>query len=276
MRLAEHDGDLLHWFYDHGFTPGAKVQRRATEAPGTPRGRGRRLRRHDRGEPGAGALRATRRVTKRCHGETPSVLSGAPARIISWTEDDLASHVQFAVGLTTATGVARNLKIAKAKLDSAYRAARKADLLVKLDQAVQNNRITADQAAQLKAKLDEADLPGYKPLLFGGGAGLHGGMFGVRLGRLFGAPLFGGPSTGGARSNPPGASTAQRVLSPASSQRSTGRSSVVRRRTDHHGVALTAHRDGPACGAGASPTRMRARRDRRQREARPPCRPAPT
>ena len=23
MRLAEHDGDLLHWFYDEGFVPGA-------------------------------------------------------------------------------------------------------------------------------------------------------------------------------------------------------------------------------------------------------------
>jgi DtxR family transcriptional regulator, Mn-dependent transcriptional regulator len=25
VRLAEHDGDLLHWFYDAGFTPGAKL-----------------------------------------------------------------------------------------------------------------------------------------------------------------------------------------------------------------------------------------------------------
>ena len=67
---------------------------------------------------------------------------------------------------------------------------------------MQNNRITADQAAQLKAKLDEADLPGYKPLLFGGGARLHSGMFGVRLGGLFGGPLFGGPIMGGAKRQP--------------------------------------------------------------------------
>ena len=67
-------------------------------------------------------------------------------------KDDLASHVQFAVGFTTATGVARNLKITKAKLDSAYQAARKADLLAKLDQAVKNNRITADQAAQAEGQ----------------------------------------------------------------------------------------------------------------------------
>jgi DtxR family Mn-dependent transcriptional regulator len=26
VRLAEHDGDLLHWFYDQGFVPGAEVE----------------------------------------------------------------------------------------------------------------------------------------------------------------------------------------------------------------------------------------------------------
>ena len=26
VRLAEHDGDLLHWFYDEGFTPGTMVE----------------------------------------------------------------------------------------------------------------------------------------------------------------------------------------------------------------------------------------------------------
>jgi DtxR family Mn-dependent transcriptional regulator len=28
VRLAEHDGDLLHWFYDNGFAPGVTVRRR--------------------------------------------------------------------------------------------------------------------------------------------------------------------------------------------------------------------------------------------------------
>jgi DtxR family Mn-dependent transcriptional regulator len=27
VRLAEHDGDLLHWFYDNGFAPGVTVHR---------------------------------------------------------------------------------------------------------------------------------------------------------------------------------------------------------------------------------------------------------
>ena len=31
VRLAEHDGDLLHWFYDQGFVPGASVEVRETQ-----------------------------------------------------------------------------------------------------------------------------------------------------------------------------------------------------------------------------------------------------
>jgi DtxR family Mn-dependent transcriptional regulator len=31
VRLAEHDGDLLHWFYDEGFVPGARVELREAQ-----------------------------------------------------------------------------------------------------------------------------------------------------------------------------------------------------------------------------------------------------
>ncbi|MGZ4340434.1 MAG: metal-dependent transcriptional regulator, partial [Gaiellaceae bacterium] len=31
VRLAEHDGELLHWFYDEGLVPGAQVVLRAAE-----------------------------------------------------------------------------------------------------------------------------------------------------------------------------------------------------------------------------------------------------
>src|SRR5947208_3995694 len=31
VRLAEHDGDLLHWFYDQGLVPGAEVEVRAAQ-----------------------------------------------------------------------------------------------------------------------------------------------------------------------------------------------------------------------------------------------------
>ena len=31
VRLAEHDGDLLHWFYDEGLVPGTRVELRAAQ-----------------------------------------------------------------------------------------------------------------------------------------------------------------------------------------------------------------------------------------------------
>src|SRR5215216_5211807 len=31
VRLAEHDGDLLHWFYEQGFVPGRELEVRATQ-----------------------------------------------------------------------------------------------------------------------------------------------------------------------------------------------------------------------------------------------------
>src|SRR5690349_13581542 len=31
VRLAEHDGDLLHWFYDEGLVPGTEIELRAIE-----------------------------------------------------------------------------------------------------------------------------------------------------------------------------------------------------------------------------------------------------
>ena len=31
VRLAEHDGDLLHWFYDEGFIPGTKLELREAQ-----------------------------------------------------------------------------------------------------------------------------------------------------------------------------------------------------------------------------------------------------
>ena len=31
VRLAEHDGDLLHWFYDHGLAPGVEIELREAQ-----------------------------------------------------------------------------------------------------------------------------------------------------------------------------------------------------------------------------------------------------
>src|ERR1700675_2149566 len=34
VRLAEHDGELLHWFYDEGFVPGTKIELRGAQPAG--------------------------------------------------------------------------------------------------------------------------------------------------------------------------------------------------------------------------------------------------
>jgi Fe2+ transport system protein FeoA len=31
VRLAEHDGDLLHWFYEQGLVPGTQVEMRGAQ-----------------------------------------------------------------------------------------------------------------------------------------------------------------------------------------------------------------------------------------------------
>jgi DtxR family transcriptional regulator, Mn-dependent transcriptional regulator len=31
VRLAEHDGELLHWFYDQGLVPGGEIEVRETQ-----------------------------------------------------------------------------------------------------------------------------------------------------------------------------------------------------------------------------------------------------
>lgn len=99
-------------------------------------------------------------------------------------KDDLASAPQQAMGLTTATGVARNLGTTKAKLDDAFRAARKADAIARIDKALKDERIDADQAKKLKDALADVTFPGYK-----GGLGGFGG-------RGFGGHGFGGPDLG--------------------------------------------------------------------------------
>ena len=34
VRLAEHDGELLHWFYEHGFVPGSEIEVREAQEDG--------------------------------------------------------------------------------------------------------------------------------------------------------------------------------------------------------------------------------------------------
>ena len=74
----------------------------------------------------------------------------------------------------------KKLGITKAKLDDAFRSARKAAYLTKIDKALADDRIDEDTAADLKADLEDADLPGYKQSLAlrGGFGGPFGGGFG--------------------------------------------------------------------------------------------------
>ena len=110
-------------------------------------------------------------------------------------KDDLASAPQPAIGLTTATGVARNLGTTKAKLDDAFRAARKADAIARIDKALKDERIDADQAKKLKDGLADVTFPGYKGGLGGFGGGMGFGFGGHGRGG-FGGGLGDGPGSG--------------------------------------------------------------------------------
>jgi hypothetical protein len=91
-------------------------------------------------------------------------------------DDDLA----FAIKTSQTRTVAANLGITVAALNDGFRSARKALYTAKIDKALASGDITAAEAADLKAELDDADLPGYKAFASGGfdlgyGGGSHSG-----------------------------------------------------------------------------------------------------
>jgi hypothetical protein len=92
------------------------------------------------------------------------VESGDAADLKDRASDDLG----FAIRLSRTKTVASSLGITVAALNDGFRAARKALYTAKIDKALANDDITADQAADLKTELDDADLPGYKASGFGG------------------------------------------------------------------------------------------------------------
>ncbi len=79
-------------------------------------------------------------------------------------DDDLG----FAIKASKTKTVAANLGITVAALNDGFRAARKALFTAKINKALANGDITADEAADLKDELDDVDLPGYKTLGYGG------------------------------------------------------------------------------------------------------------
>ena len=90
--------------------------------------------------------------------------------------EEVADNLGFAYRLSRASTVASNLRITTTALNNGFRAARRAIITARIDEALEDGDITAERAAELKAELADADLPGYKPsrfgrLAFGGGFG---------------------------------------------------------------------------------------------------------
>jgi hypothetical protein len=78
--------------------------------------------------------------------------------------------------------VAAKLGTTAAKLNAAFREARKAQALARIAEALEDDDITSEEAAELRERVDDATFPGYKPSLFargfGRGFGFGFGFFG--------------------------------------------------------------------------------------------------
>lgn len=93
-------------------------------------------------------------------------------------KEEAQDNLRFAIALSRTRVVAANLDITVAKLNSGFRAAREALIVARIDEAVADGDIEADEAAELKEELEDEDLPGYKAGGFRGfavGYGHHGG-----------------------------------------------------------------------------------------------------
>ena len=87
-------------------------------------------------------------------------------------KEEAQDNLRFAVALSRTRVVASNLGITAAKLNSGFRAARKTLIVKRIDEALADGDIDAEEAAELKAELNDAELPGYKSAGFGfGGPG---------------------------------------------------------------------------------------------------------
>jgi hypothetical protein len=88
-------------------------------------------------------------------------------------KEEAQDNLRYAMALSRTRVVASNLGITTTELNSGFRGARKALIIRRIDAAVADGDLEADEAAELKAELDEEDLPGYKA---GGprGFGHHG------------------------------------------------------------------------------------------------------
>src|ERR1041385_5124435 len=89
-------------------------------------------------------------------------------------KDQVGDDLAFAIQTSRTKTVASNLGTTVAVLNDGFSAARKALAEAKIDKALKNGDITADEAASAKDDLDDVDFPGYKAPGDAYGAAGHG------------------------------------------------------------------------------------------------------
>ena len=90
-------------------------------------------------------------------------------------EDEAADNLNVAYSLSRASTVAKELGVSTTALNDGFRAVRKTLILAQIDEALAEGEIDATRAADLKAQVNAATLPGYKQSRLGGfGFGGHG------------------------------------------------------------------------------------------------------
>jgi hypothetical protein len=91
-------------------------------------------------------------------------------------KDEARDNLRTAYALSRTRTVASELGVTTAKLNTEFRDARRALATARIDEALADGDIDAEEAAERKADLADAELPGYKGRGIGfGGPGHHGG-----------------------------------------------------------------------------------------------------
>ena len=140
----------------------------------------------DRGAPGknlrlgkAGAAELVREAAQQLNvteaALTEAIVDAAIARIDEAVAEDelpaaratrlktrVGDNLSAAIAISRTSKVASNLDVTTAQLNDAFRAARKALLLKRIDEAVAEGDLSEERAARLKTRLANAKLPGYK------------------------------------------------------------------------------------------------------------------
>jgi hydroxypyruvate isomerase len=83
-------------------------------------------------------------------------------------KEEARESLRYAIALSRTRTVAANLGITTARLNTAFRATRRALIIERIDEAVEDGDLEADEAAELKEDLEDAELPGYKSFGLGG------------------------------------------------------------------------------------------------------------